>query len=266
MILLRRVSLDGIQLDETDRRILIQGIEPGAGKDTLNTIPLGGRDGSRVTGERRESLDVAVRFSINEKSYRPEERAAVFEAVMAWAGGGGWLRCGYKPERKIRVFAAQLPAEGDILNRGNQYSITFRACGVPWWQEDSPQAVIQNGQDTQNIQVRNNGTKTSPLEIQIKNMSGVTVPSVQVSSGSDRWLLSGVNVGPWETLVIDHDDNGRRCVQRIRVLDMNGRSWRSALSTRTGSDEILLSPGNSTVQIRSAGAWTATLTVPGRFW
>ena len=69
MILSKRVALDGVQLDSVDSRILIQRVETAAGKETIDAASLWGGSGSRVTGIHRDSLDVVVSFSINEKSY-----------------------------------------------------------------------------------------------------------------------------------------------------------------------------------------------------
>ena len=137
MKLTRRAALDGVQLDEIDSRILIQGIEPAAGKDQLTTVSLWGGVGSRVTGEHRDSLDIAVKFSLDIKKGQYQERSEIFEKVMAWAEKGGWLTVSQKPDRRIRVFCAQKPAEGDPLEWTNRYSITFRACGVPYWQQET---------------------------------------------------------------------------------------------------------------------------------
>ena len=51
MQLRHRVSLNGIQLDAQDSRILIKGIEEVAAKDQISTVSLWGADGSRVTGQ-----------------------------------------------------------------------------------------------------------------------------------------------------------------------------------------------------------------------
>ena len=89
MILRRRVALNGAQLDQVDSRILIQGIETQAGKDQIKTVAMAAGTGSRITSERRDSLDIQVRFTINEKSYRPATRAEVRDKVKKWACGGG---------------------------------------------------------------------------------------------------------------------------------------------------------------------------------
>ena len=49
MKLLRRAALNGVQLDEIDRRILIQKVEPASGKDQVNAISLWGAAGNRGT-------------------------------------------------------------------------------------------------------------------------------------------------------------------------------------------------------------------------
>ena len=41
MQLAHRAALGGVQLDEIDPRIIIKGIEPGSGKDTVTTVTAG---------------------------------------------------------------------------------------------------------------------------------------------------------------------------------------------------------------------------------
>ena len=144
MQLMRRVALGGVQLDSVDPAIVIQGIETQAGKDSVTSVPRGASGGSRVTGQRRDYLEIAVKFTINEKSYHPEARATVLEKVCRWASPGGVLTVNYKPGRQARVMCAQLPGEGDAAKRG-AYTVTFRAYGVPYWTEPTGTGQLRDG-------------------------------------------------------------------------------------------------------------------------
>ena len=269
MILRRRVFLDGAALDEADPRILIQAIEPAAGKDSMSAAALGDGYGSRMTEEHRDSLDIAVRFSINEKSYRPEERAEALERALAWAAKGGWLTVNYKPGRRIRVIPAQLPGEGDAADRGTQYTITFRAYGNPWWQETEPDPETATGSSA-DLTLPAFGSRETEIEFTFRNTSGSTVDTLTVKVTDPDGKVSsmsftGLGLGSGETLRADHEDNGRRRIQRIRIRNAADTEWRSAMAARTGSDELRTAPGNARVQMTAGGAGEFAAWAFGRF-
>lgn len=264
MQLSRRVALDGVQLDSVDGRILIQSIETAAGREQISAVSLAGGAGSRVTGKHRDYVDIVVKFSINEKSYRPEARDEVLEKVNTWAAAGGWMTVNYKPDRKIRVIAEQLPGEGDIRNRGNSYAITFRAYGVPYWQEDTGTVVrIQNTQSVTR-QVGLGGNQDAPAEFSFQNTSGSAVNTLSISCGGHSIAFSGLGLASGETLEIDHEDDGERCLQRIRIRSTGG-TYRSAMDKRSGSDEIMMKPGVNNVSISAGGTGTIIIRCAGRF-
>lgn len=264
MILSRRAALDGAQLDEIDSRILIQGIEIQAGKDSISTASPGGADGLRVTGEKRDSLDILIRFSINEKSYHPADREEVFEKAMSWAAAGGELTVNYKPGRVIRVIPVQFPGEGDIRNRENQYNITFRAMGIPYWQEETPTQITRQGSSRWNGTITCGGNRETWMEFSFQNTSGNTINAMTISTESSQMTFNGLGLANRETLILDHDDNGKRCLQRIRIRDIAGR-YRSAMARREGADELKLEPGQNAVAMRADRAGTLILTAAGRF-
>lgn len=264
MILHRRVALDGVQLDQVDNRIIIQGIEPAAGKDQLTTISLAGGAGSRVTSEHRDSLDIAVRFTINEKSYRPQARAEVFEKVMKWAANGGWLTVNYKPDRRIRVIAAQLPAEGDLHKR-SEFVITFRAYGVPYWQQAEASSLRLNGVSSVSRSFGVDGSRQTVMDITFKNTSGSTCNTLTITCGGSSLSFSDLGLAHNETLVIDHNDTGRQCLQRIRILNAAGTSYRSAMSKRSGSDDLFVNPGVNNVVLSAQRSGTLLISCAGRF-
>jgi hypothetical protein len=266
MKLKRRAALNGVQLDEIDERILIQGIEPAAGKDSLTTVSLWGGSGSRVTGAHRDSLDIIVKFSLDIKRGAYTERSEIFEKVMAWAAAGGWLTLTQKPGRKIRVICAQLPAEGDPLEWTNRYSITFRAHGVPYWQQESASQLRIAGTGSAARQFGVGGTAETVMDVSYKNTSGATVNQVDITCGGSAIHLRNLGVANGETLAIDHDDNGKRCVLRVRIQGTNG-SWRSALSKRQpdSSNDLHVPPGIVGITLYATGQGTWLLSCAGRF-
>ena len=147
MIFSRRAALNGDQLDEIHDAIVIRGIEQAAGKDNITATATGGPFGQRITGARRDSIDITVKFAIDIKKRDLEGRNAVLEAVNAWAAaartetGGAWLTVGHKPDRRIRVVLAQPAAEGDLWKWTDDFTIIFRAYGVPYWEQSEANTV-----------------------------------------------------------------------------------------------------------------------------
>ena len=266
MKLRRRAALDGVQLDEIDERILIQKIEPAAGKDQENAASLWGGTGSRVTNEHRDSLDVTVQFSLDMKRGSYTERSEVFEKIAGWAAGGGWLTISTKPERKIRVKCAQIPGEGDALDWTSRYSIVFRAYGVPYWQEENAQQVRLNNVSSASQRFIVGGTRKTVMELSFRNTSGGTVNNINFTAGGSAIRLRNLGLANGETLAIDHDDNGKRCVLRIRIQGTGG-TWRSALDRRTAdsSDDMTVDPGSNSVTFSAGGSGTLMISCAGRF-
>lgn len=265
MILRRRVALDGIELDSVDSRILIQGIEPAAGKDQITAVSLWGGTGSRVTAEHRDSLDVAVRFTINEKSYRPAERDTVLEKVRAWAAAGGWMTVNYKPNRRIRVICAQQPAEGDAASR-RQFQINFRAYGVPYWQQADPAILRITGSSGGQRDFGVAGDQASVMDVQFRNTGSAAVNTLSVTCGGSTFAFTNLGLLSGETLVIDHPDNGRLSWLRIRIQAANG-TYRSAMGKRTAgsANDLDVTPGTIRVSWSADGAGTITFACAGRF-
>jgi len=266
MITKRRAALDGVELDSLDSRILIQGTEPGAGREQINSARLWDGSGSRVTNEHRDSLDVVIRYSLDIKPARFQERAAVHERILGWAARGGWLTLSQKPGRTLRVVPAQLPAEGDPLAWTTRYAITFRAFGVPYWQDMAAVAWSATGAAEPYGRLGIPGTVKTVLDAEFVNTGSAAVDSVTLTAGESEFQLEGLGLQPGETLAIDHPDDGRLCVVRIRIKSAGG-VWRSAMACRLAesSDDLWVEPGIRELSMTADGAGNLTLRCWGRY-
>lgn len=271
MQLRHRVALDGVQLDEVDSRIMIQKVDTGEGKENLSAVNLWGRSGSRVTSEHRESIEITVKFCIRLKKRDMAERETVLEKANAWACNGGWLTVNYKENRKIRVFMAKAAVAGDPWEWTKEYEIVFQARGVPYWQEYNPTTVRQQNVSSANMTLGVNGSAQTACEVQFKNTSGSTVNTFAISTGESAMAFASLGLGNNETLVIDHDDNGKKNVLRIRIQSTGG-VYRSALDKRTAltggtpsSNDLYVTPGSKTITASAGGAGTLTVSCSGRF-
>ena len=183
MILAHRVALNGTQLDSIDERIIIKSIEEGAGKETITAVSMGTGAGQRITNRRRDTLDVTVKFSMNIDPEELEDRSETLEKINAWAAGGGWLTINYRENRRLLVVCAQAPGAGDIWEWTTVYAITFRAYSVPYWEEEAPVTVTSGTAANGSMNIAVAGSAEAPVEIRVKNMSGMTLNNRRINVG-----------------------------------------------------------------------------------
>lgn len=262
MILTRRVSLNDVQLDSLDGRILIQGVEDGTPRRSVNAVSIYGTDGQRMTGDRREALDITVRFAIMLGKRQAEERDKIFDKVLLWASSGGWLRYSGKPGKMIYVKCTATPGVGDYTQWNSDYSLTFRAYGVPYWVSETETQKSAVRVSSKALTLSNAGTTKSPLEMEFTNNS-TECNTVQISANGRVIRLTDLGLETNETLVIDHDSDG---LQRIRIRDTDG-VYRSAMASRTeaSADEVWLFPGSNRVTLSAQKAGDITVRCRGRF-
>ena len=258
MQLMRRAALDGVQLDSLDERIIIQSIEPAAGKDTLSAVSLGGADGSRLTGKHRDWLDVNIKITINEKSYHPAQRDAVLDKVRAWAAKGGILTVNYKEGKQLSVICAQQPAEGDLASRGG-YTITLRALAVPYWEATQAKSVTLTQDDEGEGTLVLSGSAKTIGEVTVQNKSGDTLQTLAITVNGREMAFTGLGLANNGYLVIDHVQAGGRIVKRARI----GQA--SVLDKLEGADEFILEPGSNSISYEAGGDVIVTVSAKERW-
>lgn len=273
MQLAHRVALNGNEFDAADDRIMIQKIEVGAGKENIGTTSLMDGSGSRVTNMHRDSIDITVKFCIRYKKRNMAERETVLEKANKWAAGGGWLTTNYKTGRRIMVFMAQAAAANDPWDWTQVYQIVFRACGVPYWQESTAQSLTRSSVSSvsSGASITVNGSAETVCDVSFKNTSGSTVDTFDIKVGDSEIKFGSLGLGNNETLEIDHDDSGKRCVLRMRIKNTSG-VYRTALDKRTtltsgapSSDDLFVMPGTRAVTMSAGGNGDLTVNCCGRF-
>lgn len=263
MQLSRRVSLNDVQLDEIDSRIIVAGIEEEAPRLNFSAVSRFGAAGQRVTSRHRDTLDVTVKFAIRVTRRNLEARSELFEKVAGWAAGGGWLKVNYKPNRRLRVVCTALPAAGDQADWDTEYEITFRAYGVPYWRQATPATLTVASTKSMSRVMEIAGTTDSVLEVSFTNISGMEINTLSVETAKSRFDFKSLGLKADETLSIDHTAEG---LLRIRIKSAAG-VWRSALAKRTtdSADELVVSPGMATIGLTAQRAGKVTLSCYGRF-
>lgn len=264
MQLKHRAALNGAQLDELDERVLVLGVTEGAARLNITTANRFG-GGLRVVSEVRDALDVSVRFGIRLRSSADElaQRSEIFEKVAAWAMGGGWLTTNIRPDRRIYVRCAQLPAAGDQAEWASEYTITFRAYGVPFWQGTNPSSFVAPTTKGNAKALEIAGTAPSVLEFSLANTSNAELSEFILTAGACSMAFEPLGLMPGETLELDHDAEG---LLRIRIQSTEG-AWRSAMAARKAEsdDELKVSPGSVTVGWTARRAGLLTVRCYGRY-
>ena len=263
MQLSRRVSLNDVQLDEIDDRIIVAGVEEDAARLNYAAVSRFGAPGQRITTRHRDTLDVTVKFAMRITKRDLAARSELFEKVAGWAMGGGWLKLNFKPNRRLWVVCVALPSAGDLAKWDTEYEITFRAYGVPYWQQVTP--VSQTVASTKSLSriMEIAGTAESVLDVTFTNISGMEISTLTVETAGSRFDFKSLGLKADESLVIDHSEEG---LLRIRIKSAAG-AWRSAMAKRTtdSADELVVSPGTATVTLTAQRAGRVVLSCYGRY-
>ena len=83
MILSRRVSLDGVQLDSLDNNIIISGFEEDPEDETINTLEMSGRTGSIPVSRHVREKKITVKFHLKNRKTDYGGRNEVLEKITA---------------------------------------------------------------------------------------------------------------------------------------------------------------------------------------
>lgn len=256
MILTRRVALDGIQLDELDERIIIRSVDVSVPKETVDAVTHAGRSGQRMTLQHWDSLSVTVAFAIDIPKRALAERRAVWETVIAWAIKRGWLTVGHMPGRRMWADKVILPSAGDLWDWTADYSLSFIAYGVPFWQDEVPASATADLVAGE-IALEVPGMAQTVLDVTFQNISGMPIKNIEVSAAGNTITLNNVNLQANQALTISHGTDG---LLRITAGD------ESVYSLYTGSDDLYVDPGPVTVQVNATRAGRVTVSATGRYF
>lgn len=261
MITSRRVALDGEQLDQVDDRIVIQGFEPRAGKDTFATATAYASPGQRVTAAHRDSMDIIVKFSVRLKKGHMAERTEIIDKANAWARlayYGAWMTTNEREGQRIRVRIVQYPDPGDQRNWTGVYQFTFRAYAVPYWQDETPNVSRRANVQSQSLALGVGGNTETVMDLGFTNTSGGTINAVRVSTGSAMVAFAGLGLPSGKALVIGHTEKGK-----LTAL-CNGASCLAKI-TEDSSHDLWIEPGVANVAFSADGAGTLTISTTGRY-
>lgn len=261
MILSHRVSLNGTQMDSLDDSIIIQSVEENTPKYTISGVNIG-TAGQRMTQQRRDTLDLVVKFAIRLRKDNMAARDLVFDKIVKWALPGGTLMLNTKTNKCLNVVCVSPPGQMDPRKWDTEYQITFRAFGVPYWEQVTPSTQTVTA-SSGTYTLANNGTANSPLEVQFKNTGSATINLVTVRSGGRTIRLESLGLAAGETFKLYYQ-NG---LQKLTITNAAGTTERSVMAKRTdtSADDIWLAPGNNSIAFTASASGALTLSCRGRF-
>lgn len=260
MILSRRVALNGLQLDELYGRIVIRGVETGVPDESIKGVNLMGGAGQRVASQHWETMEVTVRFAIDVPKTDLITRRRIWEDVCSWAmgGEGGWLTVNYLLGRRFFVDKAVLSAPGDLREWTDEYTITFRAYHIPFWQDEIPAKVTATNSTGGTMTLRVGGMFPTVADVDFTNTSGSTMSTFSITAGGNTISLTGLALADDETLKIHHGTDG------ILRITEGGRNAYGKQSTG-GANDLYVNPGNVTVAVAAQQAGNLTVSAIGRY-
>lgn len=256
MILSRRVALGGVQLDEIHEAIVIRSIDPGVPNETINAVERMGGYGQRITGQHWNTLDVQVSYAIDVPKDQMELRRQIFEAVNAWALRKGWLTVNYMTNRRMYVDKAVIPGSRDLWEWTNEFTITFRAYSVPFWQDEIPSQAVSGIAASGNVTVQVGGNVESVLDATFQNKSGMTIQNFRITAAGNTIQLSGISLGGNASLSISHGTDGL-----LRIM----KGSTSIYNKYTGADDLYVRPGWASVSYTADRAGILTVQNYGRY-
>ena len=256
MILSKRVALGGVQLDELYEQIVIRRIDPGVPYEEVDAVNRMGGVGQRVTGQHWETLEVNITYAINVPKREMQLRREIFDAVNAWAMRKGWLTVNWLPGRRFYVDKVVLPGSGDMWQWTEEYTITFRAYNVPFWQDELPAQASSGTVSSGRVWVPVGGNMRTVMDASFRNMSGMVINNLWIQANGNRITLSGLGLGGSSTLQISHGMDG---ILRITA------GGASVYNKYTGADDLYVNPGNVAVDFAADRAGILTAQAYGRW-
>lgn len=243
-----QVWLNGISLQDVAPSIRITDVRELAPDQRIATAARASGDGMRLLHRARQSLSVAVDFTIRE--YSPARRKAALAAVLGWASQGGWLTLGDRPGQRLHVTAESLPHMESALGWTEELSLGFTAYESPYWEEIAPTRFPAG----RKILLPGNAP-TAPADF-LWTAPGGSI-SLRIETPLSCMLLDGLPTVSGQQLALTH-------AAGVPVITLDGQDV-LAYRTPDSSDDLLLPCGEaSTVAVFCNGVSVGDCTVTAR--
>ena len=258
MILSRRVSLHGVQLDQLNSAIVIRNVTFGSPKENVQAVSRIGGAGQRITTRHIDTLDVAVVYAINLPKTSLQSRRTVYETVCAWALQGGWLTVGHNNGRRMWVEQVTVEDPEDFWDWTKDFTILFRAYSVPFWQDATATSTVKESYNGNAFDITVTGHYRTVLDVEYKNTSGSAMTAFSITAGNSTIALTGLSIANNSKLTITHDETGL-----LKIL--NGTTSLMDKRSSGSSDDLYIDPGTRSVTATTASAGDLTVSFYGRY-
>lgn len=258
MILSRRISLDDVQLDSLDERIIISGFEEDPADESFRTVdryPYG----SRITNQHIGKKKVTVKFQLKVRKGSFSARNEILEKIAKWARFGHVLKSSTRPNRQIRVKCTQQAKINDPRNWTGEYQLTFEATGKPCWEDTTAttQTLTQDDEGSGTITI--GGSMETLAEVTVQNKSGSEINTLSLTINGYTMSFTNLGLANNGYFTIDHQIANDIEVLRARIGNT------SKLAKKTGDDEFILVPGANAISYSAGGEVIVTVSAKGRY-
>ena len=258
MILSRRISLDDVQLDSLDDRIIISGFEEDPVDETFRTVdryPCG----SRITNQHISKKKITLKFLIKVKKGGFAARNEILEKITKWARYGHVMKSNTRPNRQIRVKCTQVQKISDPRNWTSEYQMTFEAMEKPYWEDTTAttKTLTQDDEGSDTITVPGNADTLA--EATIQNKSGDTIGTLELTINGYTMSFADLGLVNNGYLTIDHTIVNEKEVLRIRIGNT------SKMACMSGDDEFILTPGENAISYSAEGDVIVSVSAKGRY-
>lgn len=224
------VRLNNKSLTDEDPSIFIVDVTEDAPKEKVQTAATG-TNGTRLLRVNRESLSVTIDFVIRDQ--RMDERARVYDRVMRWARGGGWLYTSDRLTQRLYVDRVELPGLGSVKKWTGVITAKFLAYSRPYWESVFPSIKTLSGTNASGQLMPPGNAECSFVEVEVVAAGG-TVNRLTLTAGESQMQLTGLGLERGQKLAVAYREDG------LLQITANGQS---AMSKRSGADDLELVPG-----------------------
>lgn len=260
------ISIGGRSLRAVDSSILIPQIteDPPEYRTTYAEMP--GlrlyRDVPQSANGQRTLTNQIVRRRVTahiqlRELYDLEKRARTLDKINAWARDG-WLTVSYRPNQRMPVRCVGRPTMGNARDTVAEYTITFEAADIPYWEDMTPTVIpISGSSASQEITVP--GSAPCVLQAEFTNSSALTWLNINVNGGSQIMSFEDMSVPAGSDIQIYMDVFNTWVLLAV----YNGENSLFRYATANCVDQILLQPGDARIAFNANTSCSGRLYVRG---
>lgn len=235
---------------------LVQNVVEDTPQVNIETNPRAGVFGQFIDSNQRRALSVSVEFVLREL-YDLSTRSAAIASAAQWVQDG-FLTVNYRPDQRLRVYAAQRPSLLSVRNYAQILRAVFTAYTVPYWQDATATTQTLTGTDTSGT-IHPAGTLAAlPTAVTVTHSSG-TLTTLTLTVGNTQMAFTNLSVPANTAFTIAYDDDYNLTIKAGTTGVMSAR-------TAASSDHLLAVPGvDNTIRVQANVSVSAEFSVRGLY-